>query len=67
MIFLPRTSELAKQLDDIRKHVEIINDEVGDLSVKLVAISTDLRWIKYFVGLSMVVALSSLGIKIMGF
>lgn len=62
---LVRTSELAKQLEDIREHVQVINDEVGNLTVKMAAISTDLRWIKYFVALSMFIALASLGVKIM--
>ncbi|MCD6493917.1 MAG: hypothetical protein J7K36_09035 [Archaeoglobaceae archaeon] len=59
-----RIKDLAEQLADIKEHVEVINEELGDLTIRVTAISTDLRWIKYFVGLSMVLALASLGVKI---
>ena len=62
-----RTKDFQEQIENIRKHVEIINDELGTVNLKVTAISTDLRWIKYFVGLSLLLALASLGIKVIQF
>jgi len=62
-----RQDRISTELADIRKHVKIVNEEVGVIKLQMASIGTDLKWIKYFVGLSMVLALSSLGIKLVGF
>lgn len=55
---------ISKQLTDIEEHVRIINEEVGELTTKMAIIATELRWIKYFTGLALVLAGASLGLKL---
>ncbi len=43
---MPRNSDLT----DIRKHIEVINRELGDVKEDLATINTNWSWMKWIIG-----------------
>jgi len=52
-----------QRLSEIEKHISVINDELGDIRIKMGCIKTDVSWLKKFIW---IIASASIGGLIAG-